>query len=301
MVNIQSKLKDPNAEFKTSIQCVFYYNSKRFVYSLGDDKTIIPELWDDSNMRALNAKSMSSKDLKELLKQYSSDNYNVENELININQRIDNVLAEITKFISNKEIQNQPLILGELKSHLHSTFNCNINLPKQIEVKPITLNEYIENFIKGLYIGDITFTTSGGERKQYRKSSAKVYKEFKTQFDLYQTIIKRNLNFNHIDREFYDAFLKYFSDKDYLTNSIGKQVKCLKAVLSRAYEENIHTNDSFRQKWFKTLTSEADNVYLTQAELDMIHDLDLTSTPHLDKARGLILDRLLHNVKGFRF
>ncbi|MFZ1704880.1 MAG: hypothetical protein WAT79_11080 [Saprospiraceae bacterium] len=170
MINIQFKLKDQKAEYKTSIQCVFYYNSKRFVYSLGDDKTIIPELWDERTMRALNTKNMASKALKELLKQYSSDNYNVENELNNINQRIDNVINEITKFISNKEIQNQPLILNELKNHLHTTFNNDKNLPKQIIVKAIALNEYIEKFITDISKGQRTYTTRNGERNQYAAS-----------------------------------------------------------------------------------------------------------------------------------
>ncbi len=268
---------------------MFYYQGKRFMYSLGDDKTIIPELWDADTMRPINSKSKVAIPFKEIIKKYSIENYNVENELANINQRIKNVEDEIQSYIHNKEFLKQAISFDELKVHLNSIFNSVQKTPSEPLEKSVTLNEYIENFIKGLYSGDITFTTSGGVRKQYRKSSAKVYKEFKTQFDLYQTIIKRNLNFNHIDREFYDAFLKYFSDKDYLTNSIGKQVKCLKAVLSRAYEENIHTNDCFRQKWFKTLASEADNVYLTQSELDMIFDLDLTATPHLDKARDLFL------------
>ena len=51
MVTIQFDLKNKKAGIKTSIRCFFYYRSKRFMYSLGDDKTIIPELWDKSTIK----------------------------------------------------------------------------------------------------------------------------------------------------------------------------------------------------------------------------------------------------------
>src|SRR5690606_17893139 len=127
--------------------------------------------------------------------------------------------------------------------------------------KQISLNEYITKFIQEIASGVRTYTSAQGEKRQYKPSSVKVYKEFKTQFDLFQQSCG-NLDFKHIDLEFYNRYTSYFAKKDYKTNSIGKQIKCLKTILSAALDEEVHHNESYQKKDFKTLKSEVHNVYL---------------------------------------
>jgi len=286
MVNIQFQLKDTQAIVPTSVRCVFYYHGKRFMYSLGDDKSILPKLWDFKNNVPVAGKSKEEKDH---LKTMMASNPNIETEIYNIGIRIDNIKRGIFAFISNKELSNQPLVFDELKNHLDLLFDKKV---KKTDVRvpiSVSLNEYIENFIEGVISGKITYTTGNGERKVYAGSTAKVYKEFKTQFDLYQRVKKIKLSFEHITMDFYKDYVQFFSDKNYSNNSIGKQVKCLKAVLSKAFDDGVHSNNIFKKSGFKALKSDVDNIYLTENELKLIYDLDLSSIPHLDSARDIFL------------
>lgn len=285
MINIQFKLKDPKSDGKTSIRCIFYHKNERFLYSLGEDKTIFPELWDSKAMRPIDTRS---KEAKTLFKQYIDHNYNIEYELKNVQQRIENVVSEIEKFISNTELQNRILSLEELKNHLNLQFDGGDKLHMAPEKKALTLNDYISKFIEEIRDGHRTYTSRQGERIQYAKSSVKVYKEFKTQFDLFQTN-RYKLNFGDIDLTFYDNFVTYFSKKNYKTNAIGKQIKCLKTIMNAALEEDVHNNLIFQKKDFKTLKSDVDNVYLDTEELKLLHEIDLSGKPHLELARDIFL------------
>lgn len=289
MVNIQFKLKDKQQGVKTSIRCIFYYNSQRFMYSLGDDKTIYPELWDQTTMRPISAKNRSTKDIKDIIKEYCGNNYNIDNELNNIHQRIENIILEIQKYISNKEIQNKPISFDELRDHLNSVFNSEKKSNVEPVVKSISLNEYIEEFIVDISSGKRTYTSRGGERTEYAKSSVKVYREFKTQFDLFQKVTKSKLNFDDINLTFYEKYVAYYSNKGYKTNAIGKQVKCLKTILAIGLDEDIHSNKAFQKKEFKTLKAQVDSIYLTNDELKLIQEIDLSGKPHFDQARDIFL------------
>ena len=286
MVNIQFQLKDSKASVPTSVRCIFYYQGKRFMYSLGVDKSILPKFWDFKNKVPISGKSKAEKDL---LKSTLATHPNIETELHHIFTRMDNIRRGISAFISNKELSNQSLEFDELKSHLDSLFDIK---NKKADVKltiPVSLKKYIENFIEGVSDGSITYTTESGERNVYAKSTVKVYKEFKTQFELYQKAKKVKLNFDHITMDFYHDYVQFFSDKNYSNNSIGKQVKCIKAILTKSFDEGIHNNNIFKKSGFKTLKSDVDNIYLTESELNSIYELDLTSTRHLDIARDIFL------------
>ncbi len=286
MVNIQFQLKDSKATVPTSIRCIFYYQGKRFMYSLGDDKSILPKLWDFKNKAPV---AVRSKEERDYLRSLMAYNPNIETEIYNIGIRMDNIKRGIIAFISNKDLSNQPLVFDELKNHLDILFDKNV---KKAEVQlPITvsLNDYIENFIEGVTSGKITYTTGSGERKVYAGSTAKVYKEFKTQFNLYQRVKKIKLSFEQITMDFYTDYVQFFSDKNYSNNSIGKQVKCLKAILSKAFDDGAHSNNIFKKSGFKTLKSDVDNIYLPENELKLIYNLDLSSNPHLDPVRDIFL------------
>ncbi len=289
MVNIQFQLKDPKADFKTSIRCLFYYQGKRFLYSLGDDKTIFPKLWDERTMRPITAKTKGTKDIKDIIKQISINNYNLEHELSNINQRIENVNSEIQSFINNKEFQKQAFTFDELRDHLKSIFSSKQKSIEDAVGKSISLNEFIEQFVLDIASGKRTYTSRGGERNEYAPSSVKVYREFKTQFDLFQKVTKSKLNFDDIDLSFYEKYVAYYSNKGYKTNAIGKQVKCLKTILTIGLDEDIHSNKAFQKKEFKTLKAEVDSIYLTNEELKLIQEIDLSEKPHFDQARDIFL------------
>lgn len=282
MINIKFKLKDPNGLKPTSIQCFFYYQSKRFTFSLGNDKKILPALWDNKTQRPSILKSLERKDVK------FSDKYdlnNLKHELENINFRIKNVINEISRFINIKELNNQKLILDELKKHL----NCHFRDCHQNSIDKVNLNNYIKTFIDDLESGVRTYTTSNGERKIYTKSTILTYKDFQTQFETYQKSKNRKLNFKDVNLEFYNQYVDHFTKRGFKNNSIGKQIKILKTLLSAALEDGHHSNNDFKKKQFKTLNSDVFNIFLSSDELNILNNLDLTAQPQLELIRDVFL------------
>lgn len=63
-------------------------------------------------------------------------------------------------------------------------------------------------------------------------------------------------------------------------------MKDLKVLLKQAHADGLHSNLIFQHKDFKKFSEEVDSVYLIEEELTRIYQLDLTSTPGLERARA---------------
>ncbi len=285
-MKIQFKLKDPNSSNPTSVQCFFYLNTKRFVFSLGDDRKIFPVLWDDKLQRPLKGKTKEDKAKIKAIQDLDPKS-DITTELINVETRIDNLISEINKFATFKEFNNQPLILDELKEYLNDTFKSKPE--EKIIQRQMNLNEYIEAFVVGLISGERTYTTGSGDRKQYAPKTVVAYKAFAKLFGIYQKTIRRQLNFDDINNSFYNDFINYLTSKNYKTNTIGNKIKYLKTILSESHNEGLHSNTTFKGRDFKKLKTEVFNIFLTQEELNRLYNLDLSKTPHFDLARDLFL------------
>ncbi len=285
-MKIQFKLKDQQSTTQTSIRCYLYYQTKRFVYSLGDDRKIIPELWDDKLQRPIKGKTKEDKAKIKAI-QDINPNSDIWTELSNIETRIDNLILEINTFSTNKEFNKQPLVLDELKDYLNGVFK-----KKQEDIiiqRKLNFNEFVEKFVKDISSGEKTFTTGNGERKQYAPSTVVAYKAFKKLFDGYQQSLRKQLNFEDINMEIYHNFINYLTAQDLKNNTIGNKIKYLKAILSMSYDEGLHDNIVFKRKEFKKFKSEVDNIFLTTQELSKLYELDLSSIPVFDRVRDLFL------------
>lgn len=285
-MKIQFKLKDPKSPNPTSIQCFFYHQNKRFVYSLGDDRKIFSELWDDELQRPIKGKTKEDKaKIQAVQNRYPKSD--ITTEISNIESRIDNLIQEINTFSKNKEFNKQPLILDELKDYLNGVFR--IRPEEKIIQKQLDLNEYIEAFVEGLISGERTYLTSSGDRKQYAPKTVVAYKAFAKFFRSYQKDMNRRLNFDDITNSFYTDFVNYLTAQNYKTNTIGNKIKYLKTILSSSQNEGLHSNTTFKNRDFKKLKTEVFNIFLTHEELNRLYNLDLSETPHFDLARDLFL------------
>ena len=70
---------------------------------------------------------------------------------------------------------------------------------------------------------------------------------------------------------------------------MGKHIKTLKTFLQSATESGLNNNIKFQSKGFKTITSDSDNIALSENELSAISNLDLFYNEKLDKVRDLFL------------
>lgn len=163
------------------------------------------------------------------------------------------------------------------------------------------LNGYIERFIN-----EIKSHKRLIKGKYYSYSTIKNYVGFQTQFNEFQGIytderiqeLKENdeplrpqriMNFEDITIDFYNDFLRFFNDKNYSPNTIGRHIKHLKVIMRQSREEGLHNNTEFQRKSFEAMAVPVDNIYLNEDELKAMFDLDLTATPHLEVARDVFL------------
>lgn len=98
------------------------------------------------------------------------------------------------------------------------------------------------------------------------------------------------LAFDTINMDFYQRFIAWcYSSANLTTNSVGFTIKVLKTVMNEAFERGLHKNLAYKSKYFKKPEVESDTVYLTEPELQLIIDLDLSENPRLDHVRDLFI------------
>jgi integrase len=288
--NYKFILTDPSNN-KTAIKCIFYHSNKRFVYGTG--KIIEPRFWDTKTQRPT----------KNILPEHKRENPGLINELSNINQRLENIIIEIERYFSHKEIVGQKIDFEELKQYLNERF-------KKVEVEDVSkmkvplIRDIISNFLDDITTGKKTI-----EGQKYTESTIKMYKSFKANYFQFEEIEGKEYKINEIGSSYETALNEFFNEvKEYNSNSKGKFIKRLKAVLNdflKSYNSTIYQAQKkgietplktidlhFIEKELlkiKAPTVEAVKIALTESELQSLYELDLSQFPHLERARDIFM------------
>ncbi len=141
----------------------------------------------------------------------------------------------------------------------------------------------LENFIRTEILNDkkqfsfydfyeefINSTTSGSrinskgsvikpEAAKYYKRALRILREYRS-----------HLDFEDITLEFYKDFVAHLNKKGLSLNTVGDNIKKLKAVMAASMELGYHKNTAFKGKFFTKPSEEADNIYLSLVELEHI-------------------------------
>ncbi|HPD66383.1 MAG TPA: site-specific integrase [Bacteroidia bacterium] len=152
----------------------------------------------------------------------------------------------------------------------------------------ITLIEYLEKYINNVkFVFDPKYNIRPINDRT--KNKYRTLLNFLVEFIEYQRI--KTLKFDDIDLEFYQDFISFLqSEKRHSTNTIGKYIATLKAILNRATEEGINTCIKYKSKKFNSPREEVDKIYLSQSEIDKIYNLKFASAQTgLERARDLFL------------
>ena len=122
--------------------------------------------------------------------------------------------------------------------------------------------------------------------KPLRKSTIKTKSQTKRTLLEYQAHLGTPVNFDSMNRDFYNRFTKWLADeKGYDTNTIAREVKELKSVLNLARAHELITDDRFM---YWPVDKEANPVVtLSESELLAINALDLSGT--IDDCRDLFV------------
>lgn len=153
---------------------------------------------------------------------------------------------------------------------------------KEVEVKPLTLFEYIEQFIaKAPERRDkLTGRLLSRNNLQQYNATHKHLKAFADSLGL------NDFEFLSVNADFYTAFIAYLQGLGFTANSIGKHIRILKLMLNEAPRE---LRESAEYDSFRVFTEEVDNIYLDEKELEAIKNTDFTETPYLDRTRDWFL------------
>lgn len=258
-----------------SIHLTFHYGKKkRFRYSTGLKIQNVKN-WDVKKMRIKNV--IEERFKAEVNNQLNNFQAYLEEQFVDlaVNQKV-NVDNEVLKEISNKFFNKAS--------------------GNQEENNALELMDFYSWYIIN-YTTKPLPTTGGplspGTAKTYL-NSYKILKRFN------DSVYK--LTYKKITLSFYDDFIQWLHDQDYSSNYIGTQIKVLKTVLTSSTEKGLNTNLDYTKKYFRKPTEDIDNIFLTEAEIQLIIELDvahfktiktnktLSITPEkLSKARDLFI------------
>lgn len=185
-----------------------------------------------------------------------------------INERLDTLAITVKNtyrsLINDQKIPT-PFKLKEAldKSQFKSEFSKKTNLLQFVE--ELTTNS----------------TRKANTIKQWRQTMRKLAE--------FQTVTKTEVDFDTIDLNFYDKFVRYLIGQNYTKNTIGGFIKTLKIFMNEACERKYTKNLEYRNKKFKVMEEPVEKIYLSQKELEIIYSLNLNEDKRLEKVRDLFI------------
>ena len=167
------------------------------------------------------------------------------------------------KFINDEIVPTPELLKNELNLYLQKD--------KRPEKSLVSFAEYIAN----------NTDRKPGTIKQL-KQTIRLLKNF-------SQATNYNLHLDGINLNFYDSFLEFLTNCGYKRNSIGSHIKNVKVFMNEAFDRKLTNNIQFKDKRFKKLEEESENIYLTTDEVNKIFKLDLTKDLTLDRVRDIFI------------
>jgi integrase len=105
----------------------------------------------------------------------------------------------------------------------------------------------------------------------------------------YRKSTNKEVDFDSIDLDFYNGFVHFLTKQGYTKNTIGGFIKNIKVFMNEAIDRNLTKNLEYKNRRFTVLTEQVDKIYLTQTELKIIYEFDLTEFPRLSRVRDLFI------------
>ena len=130
-------------------------------------------------------------------------------------------------------------------------------------------------------------------------------KHYKTTYNAlkdYQAIIKKEIELDELNMEFYESFIRYCNEatiiskdkegelitsKRFAYNTVGTHIKNIKVFHNYALEKGY--TEKILPKKFRVFAETADTIYLNEQELKSIYDLDLSDNKRLEHQRDLFM------------
>lgn len=248
-------LRDPKSKAPTPINCVIRFNNQRM--NVGTGFKVTPSHWSATKQRIKNVVEVLDKD--------------------KINAFLDELENVISDFVVECKTKCLPLTKEDVKQRVDAHLN-----PVVVTAKPKTLIDFVRWYIETCP----TRLVRGSKARTGRFISPDTVRRYKTTLnglEAFAQTYPRPLTFDNIDVAFYKAFTSWLTARNYATNNVSKYVENVKGFMSAAVDEGYTTNLAYRK--FSNLREDAENVYLTETELQRIYNLDFSENSRLERVR----------------
>ncbi len=237
---------------QTGLICSASFDKKRIRFCVGE--SINPKYWNSKTSRARTTPSFP--------------------ESQEFNHRLSGIASKVNKlYLQSFNSTEEPPTKEVLEKY--------IRMEILKENTKLSFFDFYQDFIDKTAAGG-RLNSKGGI---IRPNSAKFYRGSLKILKGY----KANLDYEDITLEFYNDFISYLNGKGFSVNTVGDNIKKLKAVMAAAMELGYHKNNAFQGKYFNKPSEEADNIYLSLKELKEVESVDLATKPYLDRVRDLFL------------
>lgn len=142
---------------------------------------------------------------------------------------------------------------------------------------------YLDRFVDDIKVGK---RLNGNDR--YTPGSCKAWSSFRKLYNGFDP--RHRLTWNDVDRALVTKFLEHLGRLDYMGSSVNKYLVSFRALVGYAYTDGIHNNDRALMCFSKRKVEESDKaaeIYLTEAELQALADMELTGLK--DQVRDIFL------------
>lgn len=255
---VKYRLKVPSANKETSIILDYSFGrGNRIKFSTG--YKVNPKYWDENNQRIRAVSTIKNRE--------------------NVNRDLQLFASEFIKSISelNEDQKSDKLILKSLLRKIVRGEESN-------DVEITSFFQFADDFI------------FRKENQSKNISSVKLspitvrsYKQTLNRIKDFNSVTNYGVDFNTIDLKFYYQFIQYLEKNNYSTNTIGKHIKNLKTILNAATEDGYNTSLKYKHRDFKTVSKESVSIYLTEAEIEAMCNVDLSNVKDWQLARDIFL------------
>lgn len=255
------QLKRPNASI-TSIYADISYEGYRMKYYISE--SINPKYWNKENKRARETSKFQ--------------------EHPEFNARL-NALSTGIKNVYRRFLNDNNLIPAP--AHFKTLLDQEFGKRGGVKDRPVDFFKFFETII---YQSNSGIRLNPKTGKPISLNTIKTYHTTLNHLQNFQKTVKKRIDFDTIDLDFYGDFIEYLTKTVRLsTNAVGKNIQILKLILSEATERGLNKNTAFKGKRFITVREKSESIYLNQEELNEIGALDLSDHKKLERVRDLFL------------
>jgi len=263
MANITFVLKEKEAGKATPIVCYIRYKGQRIKYYTSE--LIHPKHWEDRKQSKNYQRAKGSL-----------------TEAPELNRRLDEIERTVKNLYREylNDHSNEIPTPDKFKQLLDAEFNRVTTVKREFI-------DFFQEIIDSSRNGTRLHPQTG---KPISPNTVKTYVTALTHIQDFAEKTRRKITFESIDLDFYGDYTEYLIKTLKLaTNSVGKDIQIIKMVLTEATERGLNHSLAYKGKRFTVVREKSDSIYLTEAEIKEIEELDLTNNSRLERVRDLFI------------